>query len=80
MARLKLSEGEVDRFEAGILQMLNYFSRMMEIDVQELSPTSRLFRSNRLREDILSGEDLTDLLLKNAPELEGRFLVIPNVL
>ena len=80
LARLELSKGEAERFELAVLQMLDYFSKMKDINVQGLTPTTQLARDNRLREDTaIEGQD-TDSLLKNAPELENRFVVIPNVL
>jgi aspartyl-tRNA(Asn)/glutamyl-tRNA(Gln) amidotransferase subunit C len=90
MARLNLSEEEMAKLGTAVEQMLAYFSHMREIDVQGLVPTTHaLLRENRLREDKEpeglplqggSAQDLTDMLLGNAPEREERFIVIPNVL
>ncbi len=80
LARLELSEEEIDRFQAAVLQLLKYFDKMMEMDVENLKPTTQLIENNRLREDVLSDYDMTDQLLQSAPELEERFVVIPNVL
>ncbi len=81
MARLKLSEEELARFEKEVSRILEYFSKMMEVEVEDLPPTTHaLLKENRLREDEPAGEDCADLLLQNAPELEERFIVIPNVL
>jgi len=65
--------------------MLEYFSLMRDIDVDALEPTTHAFsKVNRLRKDSeVNGERLSnmaDSLLDNAPELEDRFIVIPNVL
>ncbi len=81
MARLNLSEEERERLRAAVEQMLAYFSHMKEIDVGGFEPTTHaLLRENRLRQD--AGTDLSDpeTLLRNAPEREERFIVIPNVL
>jgi aspartyl-tRNA(Asn)/glutamyl-tRNA(Gln) amidotransferase subunit C len=81
LARLRLSETELDTLGKAVEQMLVHFSHMREVDVTGLEPTTHpLLRENRLREDAESGPRDADTLLENAPELEERFLVIPNVL
>jgi aspartyl-tRNA(Asn)/glutamyl-tRNA(Gln) amidotransferase subunit C len=81
LARLELSREEEDRLERAVFQMLEYFAKMKELDVTNLEPTTQLAQDNRLREDAAAeapGDPAA--LLKNAPELEDRLIVIPNVL
>ncbi len=81
LAQLELSEQEAERLAAAVGQMLEYFSKMREIDVEGLEPTTHaLLKTNRVREDIVVESALADVLLENAPEREDRFIVIPNVL
>ena len=80
LARLELSREEADRLEKAVLQMLEYFAKMKELDVSGLQPTTQLAQDNRLREDAVQAPQDTEPLLKNAPELENRLIVIPNVL
>jgi len=84
LARLELSREEEDRLEKAVFQMLEYFAKMKELDVEGLEPTTQLAQANRLREDAVAvgGEPDagTEPLLNNAPELEDRLIVIPNVL
>lgn len=81
MARLHLSEEEIENLQAAVLRMLEYFSKMREVDVAPLEPTTHvLLRQNRVRNDEPSAEVDPDRLLENAPELEGRLITIPNVL
>jgi aspartyl-tRNA(Asn)/glutamyl-tRNA(Gln) amidotransferase subunit C len=80
LARLELSEEETRRFEQAVVQMLEYFSKMREFDVQGLPPTSQMTKDNRTREDSAVVNQDTAAILGNAPELEDRFIVIPNVL
>jgi aspartyl-tRNA(Asn)/glutamyl-tRNA(Gln) amidotransferase subunit C len=81
LARLELSRDEEERLQKAVLRMLEYFAKMKELDVTGLPPTTQLARDNRLRED--SAVQLPadpEVLLGNAPELEDRLIVIPNVL
>jgi len=81
MARLALTQAEMQKLGKAVEQMLQHFSHMKEIDVEGLAPTTHaLLRENRTREDTERAGDLSDALLKNAPQLEERFIVVPNVL
>jgi aspartyl-tRNA(Asn)/glutamyl-tRNA(Gln) amidotransferase subunit C len=81
LARLELSRDEEDRLEKAVSQMLEHFAKMKELDVEGLEPTTQLALENRLREDsVAEALENRDALLKNAPELEDRLIVIPNVL
>ena len=81
MARLALSEKELETLGKAVEQMLTHFSHMREVDVEGLAPTTHaLLRENRLREDVEADPSSSVPLLENAPELEERFIVIPNVL
>jgi aspartyl-tRNA(Asn)/glutamyl-tRNA(Gln) amidotransferase subunit C len=80
LARLELPKDEVERLEKAVFQMLEYFAKMKELDVTGLEPTTQLAQDNRLREDAAETSQNTEPLLKNAPELEDRLIVIPNVL
>jgi aspartyl-tRNA(Asn)/glutamyl-tRNA(Gln) amidotransferase subunit C len=81
LARLELSRDEEERLAKAVLRMLEYFAKMKELDVTGLQPTTQLARDNRLREDAAARVPAdSDALLRNAPELEERLIVIPNVL
>lgn len=85
LAHLSLSRTEAEVLGREVTRMLEHFSVMREIDVESLEPTTHAFSNvNRLRSDSeVHGESQSaqaDSLLDNAPELEDRFIVIPNVL
>lgn len=80
LAQLALGEDEAAGLSEAVSGMIAYFSRMGEIDVDGLEPTTHaLLRKNRTRRDGALESD-ADALLEIAPELEDRFIVIPNVL
>lgn len=81
LAYLDLGDEEYESLGREVEKMLDYFSKMMEADVDDLTPTTHtLLRKNRTRDDRQSSRDNPDTLLENAPEREDRFIVIPNVL
>jgi aspartyl-tRNA(Asn)/glutamyl-tRNA(Gln) amidotransferase subunit C len=80
LARLHVTEEELDKLSAAVSEMITYFSKMSELKVDHLLPTTHaLFTKNRVRNDIPLQFN-SDLLLDNAQEVEERFIVIPNVL
>jgi aspartyl-tRNA(Asn)/glutamyl-tRNA(Gln) amidotransferase subunit C len=93
LAMLDLTEDEERQLGEAVTQLLHYFDKMMEIDVEELEPTTHaLARENRLREDVpdiveethlnvrTQCEDIAEEMLENAPETDDRFIIIPKVL
>jgi aspartyl-tRNA(Asn)/glutamyl-tRNA(Gln) amidotransferase subunit C len=81
LAQLELNEVEAEALSKAVDEMLVYFSRMREIEVDDLEPTTHaLLTQNRLRPDQVEESSLADRLVENAPETEDRFIVIPNVL
>jgi aspartyl-tRNA(Asn)/glutamyl-tRNA(Gln) amidotransferase subunit C len=81
MARLSLKPSEVEKLRLAVERMLGYFAQLKDLDVDSLKPTTHaLAGENRVREDIVSEPKDAEPLLKNAPQREERFIVIPNVL
>jgi aspartyl-tRNA(Asn)/glutamyl-tRNA(Gln) amidotransferase subunit C len=86
LALMDLTDGERGQLESAVAQLLEYFSVMDSIDVSGLEPTTHaLQEGNRLRPDALpddgeAAQALADDILEQAPDLEDRFIAIPNVL
>lgn len=81
LAQLELSEGDIKRLNAEISQLLTYFEKMKEINVDSLEPTTHaLLQHNRLREDLENSEDHSERIMENAPEREENFFTIPRIL
>lgn len=92
LALLELTGDERGRLEAEVSRLLDYFATMDAIDVTGLEPTTHALREgNRVRPDeptagltpggdAAAAESLADDILEQAPDLEDRFIAIPNVL
>ena len=78
LAMLELKD--TGMLERAVQEMLEYFSKMMEVDVDGLAPTTHaLVTGNRVREDVIRADEGADALLGNAPKREDRFFRIPNI-
>lgn len=81
LAKLDLGEKEAEKLSLEVSRMLEYFSVMEKVDVTGLDATVQIpGQENITRSDIVSSVDVTEKLISNAPESEGRFIIIPNVL
>ena len=81
LALMDLTDDERAGLESGVAQLLEYFSVMDSVDVDNLAPTTHaLQEGNRLRADLSRPSVAADEMLEQSPELEERFIAIPNVL
>jgi len=78
LAMLELTD--TGTLEQAVQEMLEYFSKMMEVDVEGLTPTTHaLVTGNRVRADEVRTDGEPDALVDNAPKREDRFFRIPNI-
>ncbi len=81
MAMLEIDEQHIEALEGALRQMLDYFTTMSTVDVENVEPTTHaLLTENRTRRDYPDRMVDPDTLLENAADLEDRFLAVPNVL
>ena len=90
LAYIALTPDELSRLKSEVSSMVAFFEKMKELDVTGLQPTTHaLARGNRTRNDNApvnnpSNNDnngsMSDAILEQAPDLEDRFICIPNVL
>lgn len=81
LARLTLSDAEVQAFAEQLGAILGYFQSIDAIDTTDVEPLAHpLPVTDVLREDEPHTCDLADAALANAPQREGRFFKVPKVL
>ena len=80
LALIDVSPEELNILAEAVTEMISYFAKMKELDVDDLPPTTHaLSTENRVRKDSVR-QNNPDVILENAEDLEDRFIVIPNVL
>ncbi len=82
LARLELTDDEVNKFQKEISEVLNYVDMLQTADVDGLDPTYQvtgLKNVDRADEVIDYGESQTELL-KNLPDREGNLIKVKKVL
>ena len=80
LAKLSLEENEAQKLTEMVDQMLSYFSKMMEVEVDHLAPTTHAFQEENVVRSDEPRPGNPEALLDRAPERDDRFITIPNVL
>jgi aspartyl-tRNA(Asn)/glutamyl-tRNA(Gln) amidotransferase subunit C len=81
LARLGMTEEEVDVFASQLSVILENIAKLQEVDVSGVSPTAHASRLNNvMRQDIPQPSYPPEVLLANAPEQEDNCLKVPAVL
>ncbi len=81
LARLELSEAEVEEFTGQLSAILDYVEKMNELDTTDVEPLAHCLPiSNVLREDTAKESLGTEKALTNAPQRDGEFFKVPKIL
>ena len=82
LARLQLTEDEVEQFTAEISAILEYVEQLQSVDLEGVEPTNQVTGlKNVMRPDVLENYGYThDELLKNLPAKEGRHIKVKRML
>ena len=81
LARLSVNDNQLNSLEKDLKSILQFIDQLKEIDTENIDPTSnsldqKLILRDDIAEDALSNEDL----LRNVPESELGFFVVPKVI
>ena len=81
LARLKLSEGEVEQFTAKLGQLLDYFGVMNDLNTEEVDEMVHAVElSNVFRVDVVRPSLDRAAALANAPKSDGKFFLVPQII
>jgi len=81
LARLGLTEGELDKFREQLSSILENFEILQQIDTSNVPPTAQSIPlRNVFREDEVSASLSQSEVLANAPQREGDCFRVPAVL
>ncbi len=81
LARLKLSNEEIDIYTKQLSNILDYVHKLEEIDTENVQPTSHVVPlSNVFREDQVKESLDREDALSNAPKKEGSYFKTPKIL
>jgi aspartyl-tRNA(Asn)/glutamyl-tRNA(Gln) amidotransferase subunit C len=81
LARLGLTDAEIDRMQVQLSHILETIAQLSEVDTSHIGPTAQVIAlENVMRDDRVRGPMRRDAALANAPLREGPMLRVPVVL
>jgi aspartyl-tRNA(Asn)/glutamyl-tRNA(Gln) amidotransferase subunit C len=81
LARLDLSDAEVEEFAGQLSAILDYVARMNELNTEGIEPLAHCLPiHNVFRNDAVKESMGTEKTLANAPQRDGAFFKVPKIL
>ncbi len=81
LARLELSDAEIQEFAGQLSAIIEYVEKMNELDTEGVEPLAHcLPMSNVFRDDIVAESLGVEKTLANAPQRDGEFFKVPKIL
>ena len=81
LARLALSDAEIDRMVPELNNILGWVEQLDEVDTDGVEPlTAVIDLKLRLRDDVVNDGDVRDKVLLNAPDAQHGFFAVPKVI
>lgn len=81
LARLKFSDGELERFTPQMNEILTYMEKLNELNTEYVEPLSHpVEQTNVFRDDEIEPSITTEEALKNAPAKDDHHFNVPKVI
>lgn len=81
LARLNLSENELDMMTGQLDNILSYVDKLSELDTAGIIPTSHVFAiTNAFRDDKVKESLPRDEALENGPKQNGEAFEVPKII
>ncbi|NRA87005.1 MAG: Asp-tRNA(Asn)/Glu-tRNA(Gln) amidotransferase subunit GatC [Rhizobiales bacterium] len=81
LARIKVTDEQVANLEGELNQIIQFVEQLSEINTDGVKPlTSAVAMTQPLRADIVNDGGYPDQILKNAPNSEDGFFLVPKVI
>jgi len=80
LARIAVEEGEVAHLQGELNTILAWVEQLQEVDLAGVEPmTSVTPMTMKMRKDEITDGGKTDAVVKNAPQSEDNFFLVPKV-
>ena len=81
LARLGLSDDEVDRLQDQLSSILEHIAALEELDTDAIPPTAQVIAlTNAMRPDVVVGSLAREAVLANAPRQSDGFFAVQTIL
>ncbi|MFD2180945.1 Asp-tRNA(Asn)/Glu-tRNA(Gln) amidotransferase subunit GatC [Rhodoplanes azumiensis] len=80
LARIAVEDAEVEHLQGELNAILAFVEQLSEVDVEGVEPmTSVTPMVMKKREDVVTDGEIPDLVVRNAPETQDHFFLVPKV-
>ena len=80
LARIAVADDEVEHLNDELNGILAFVEQLSEVNVEGVEPmTSVTPMAMKKREDVVTDGNIADDIVKNAPDKEGHFFLVPKV-
>ena len=81
LARISLDEKKINSLSKDLSSIMEFIDNLNELNTEKIAPlTSIIEASLRSRKDEVSDDKIRDQILKNSPEKNEEFFVVPKVI
>jgi aspartyl-tRNA(Asn)/glutamyl-tRNA(Gln) amidotransferase subunit C len=81
LARLALTEAELERMRGELAAILEYIEKLKAVDVDGVEPTSHAVPLvNVMREDVVDASVDREAMMSNAPDRSGEHFRVPRII
>ena len=81
LARISLDEKKINSLSKDLSSIMEFIAKLNELNTEKTVPlTSIIDASLRSRKDEVSDDKIRDQILKNSPEKNEEFYVVPKVI
>ena len=80
LSRISLDDSKLESLSKDLVSILNFVEQLNKLDTNEIKPlTSIIDKSLDTRDDSVSDGQIKDQILKNSPEKNEDFFIVPKV-
>ncbi len=80
LARISVDEAKANKLAADLNSIFDFIEKLNELKTDNIEPLTSIAKTTlRLREDKIKSENIREKILKNSPEDNKDFFVVPKV-
>ena len=81
LARISLDDKKIDSLSKNLSSIIEFIERLKELNTDKVTPLTSIIETSLVsRRDEVNNEKIRDQILKNSPEKNDEFFVVPKVL
>ena len=81
LARISLEEKKVDSLSKDLTSIMRFIENLNKINTDKIEPLSSIINASlKSREDEIKDGKIRDQILKNSPEKNEEFFVVPKII